>query len=127
MDTQALLWWRNGSRLLGRAARRTIEREANSVSVSAASIWEIAIKSSTGRLELKGPLEAWTAPALSAHGFRTLDVTIAHAIAVAGLPRHHEDPFDRLLIVQAQLESLTLVSSDTVFDVYDVEVLDART
>lgn len=125
LDTQALLWWRDGSRRLGRRARKAIESEAATVSVSAASVWEIAIKSSIGRLRLKDPLEAWMR-ALESHGFATLSVTVAHAAAVAGLPQHHGDPFDRLLIAQARLERLTLVTADAAFDDYDVHVLDAR-
>ena len=126
LDTQALLWWREASRRLGRHARQAIEAEAASVSVSAASIWEIAIKSSVGRLRLRDPLDVWMPDALERHGFATLSVTVAHAVAVAGLPRHHEDPFDRLLIAQARLEHLTIVTSDAAFDDYDIPVLDAR-
>jgi PIN domain nuclease of toxin-antitoxin system len=126
LDTQALLWWRDGSRRLGRRARKAIESEAATVSVSAASVWEIAIKSSIGRLRLKDSLEVWIQSALESHGFATLNVTVAHAAAVAGLPQHYADPFDRLLIAQARVERLTLVTADAVFDDYDVSVLDAR-
>ncbi len=96
------------------------------MSVSAASVWEIAIKSSIGRLRLKDPLDVWMQSALEAHGFATLSVTVAHAAAVAALPPHHGDPFDRLLIAQARLERLTLMTADAAFDDYDVPVLDAR-
>ncbi|MDQ2944021.1 MAG: type II toxin-antitoxin system VapC family toxin [Candidatus Dormibacteraeota bacterium] len=126
LDTQALLWWRAGSRRLGRRARQAIEGDAVTVSVSAASVWEIAIKSSLGRLRLRDPLETWVPDALEQHGFAMLSVTVAHAAAVGGLPHHHGDPFDRLLIAQARLDRLTIVTSDTVFDDYDVDVLDAR-
>jgi len=126
LDTQALLWWRDGSRRLGRRARQAIEREAATVAVSAASVWEIVIKSSIGRLRLKDSLDVWMQSALESHGFATLSVTVAHAAAVAALPPHHGDPFDRLLIAQAHLERLTLVTADAAFDDYDVPVLDAR-
>jgi PIN domain nuclease of toxin-antitoxin system len=127
LDTQALLWWRHGDRKLGRRAHRAIEAGANTVRVSAASIWEIAIKSRGGKLRLRDPLAAWLPEALAQRGIGALNVTIDHAIAVANLPDHHADPFDRLLIAQAQLEALTIVTSDTAFEDYDVKLLDART
>jgi PIN domain nuclease of toxin-antitoxin system len=127
LDTQALLWWKAGSRKLGRHARRAIERDAATVRVSAASAWEIAIKSRSGRLRLEEPLHRWMPEELQRNGFLILNVTIDHAVAVASLPDHHDDPFDRLLIAQALHEGLTVVTSDTAFDDYDVGVLDART
>jgi PIN domain nuclease of toxin-antitoxin system len=126
LDTQALLWWREGSRRLGPRARVAIERGSASVVVSAASGWELAIKSQSGRLRLKQPVGVWLPTALADSGFGSLDVTMEHALGVAGLPPHHADPFDRLLIVQAQVEGLTIVTSDAAFDPYDVRVLDAR-
>jgi PIN domain nuclease of toxin-antitoxin system len=123
---QALLWWRQGNRRLGPRARAAIARQATAVRVSAASAWEIAIKSHTGRLTLREPLQAWIAAAIDDSGFDVLDVTLDHAVHAAGLPHHHPDPFDRMLIAQAQLEHLTIVTSDTAFDAYDVAVLDAR-
>lgn len=127
LDTQALLWWRDGSRRLGPRARRTIERDAAAVYVSAASVWEIAIKAAAGRLKLRDPIERWMPEVLEPHGFSILNVTIGHAVAVAGLPQHHPDPFDRMFIAQARVENLTIVTSDTAFDAYEVPVLDART
>ena len=126
LDTQTLLWWREGSRKLGRRARAAIESGATTVRVSAATAWELAIKSRIGRLTLRDPLHVWMPAALDSSGFMTLDVTLEHAVAVAALPDHHADPFDRLLIVQAQLENLTIVTSDTAFAAYEVRLLDAR-
>jgi PIN domain nuclease of toxin-antitoxin system len=126
LDTQALLWWRTGSRKLGPTARAAIEQGAYRVLVSAVSAWELAIKARIGGLRLREPLERWLPAAIEGSGFDTLDVTLAHAVAVAALPLHHADPFDRLLIAQAQLERLTIVTSDTAFDAYDVKLLDAR-
>lgn len=125
LDTQALLWWKEGSRKLGRRARRAIETEATTVRVSAGSAWEIAIKVRAGRLTLTEPLRAWMPERLEREGFLMLSVTIEHAVTVASLPDHHQDPFDRLLIAQARVEGLTLVTSDAAFDDYDVRVLDA--
>lgn len=93
---------------------------------SARPVWEIAIKSSLGRLRLKDSLDVWIDRALESHGFATLSVTVAHAAAVADLPQHHGDPFDRLLIVQARLEGLAIMTADASFEAYDVTVVDAR-
>jgi PIN domain nuclease of toxin-antitoxin system len=126
LDTHALLWWREGHRKLGARARTAIATHAATVRVSAASAWEIAIKSRGGQLRLREPLHVWMPAALDSSGFGVLHVTIDHAIAVANLPDHHADPFDRLLIAQAQLEDLTIVTSDAAFEDYDVKLLDAR-
>ncbi len=126
LDTQALLWWKEGSRKLGRRARRAIERDAATVRVSAVSAWEIAIKSRSGRLKLAEPLHVWMPDELERNGFLMLNVTVGHAVAVASLPDHHDDPFDRLLIAQAREEGLTILTSDPAFDAYGVGVLDAR-
>lgn len=83
--------------------------------MSAVSAWEIAIKSQLGRLKLTAPLHTWLPDALEREGFEMLDVTVQHAVAVASLPARHADPFDRLLIAQARLEGLTIVTSDTAF------------
>jgi PIN domain nuclease of toxin-antitoxin system len=127
LDTQALLWWYEGSRKLGARARAAIERPRSLVYLSSASAWEVAIKSGTGKLTLREPVDRWLPAALEGSGFATLAVTMAHALAVATLPAYHADPFDRLLIAQAQLENLTIVTSDTAFEDYDVKILDART
>ena len=94
--------------------------------MSAASAWEIAIKIQTGRLRFREPVGVWIPAAIEESGFQALNVTFEHAIAVANLPQRHADPFDRMLVAQAQIENLTIVTSDTVFDDYDVKVLDAR-
>lgn len=127
LDTHVLLWWRGGDRKLGKRARATIETHAATVRVSAASAWEMAIKSRGGRLALPEPLHVWMPAALDSSGFGVLHVTIDHAIAVANLPDHHSDPFDRMLIAQAHIEGLTIVTSDAAFEDYDVTLLDART
>ena len=126
LDTEALLWWRLGSRKLGRRARRAIEGLAGSVAVSAATGWEISIKWQDGALKLPAPPRDWMDDVCKAGGFGFLSIAMEHAVGVASLPQHHRDPFDRLLIVQAQLERLTIVTSDTAFEDYDVKLLDAR-
>ena len=126
LDTHALLWWRHGNKKLGARARAAITRGAPDVRVSAATAWEISSKFYLRRLTLPAPAEAWMSAALNDSGFRPLPITVEHAVAAGALPQVHGDPFDRMLIAQAQLENLTIVTSDTVFDAYDVKVLDAR-
>lgn len=126
LDTQALLWWRHGTKKLGARARAAIAREAADVRVSAASAWEIATKFHAGRLTLPAPAESWLFTALDDSGFRPLAISVEHAVAAGALPQVHGDPFDRMLIAQARIEHLTIVTSDTVFGDYDVKVLDAR-
>ena len=126
LDTQALVWWRQASRRLGPKARRAIEVHATTIYVSAASAWELAIKSRLEKFRLRERIQDWIPHAIDEGGFLVLDVSLDHAIGVADLPFHHADPFDRLLIAQARHEELTIVTSDTAFDAYDVETLDAR-
>ena len=115
LDTHALIWWDEG-RELSRAARRAIE-SADGVYVSAASAWEVAIKVGLGRLRPARTVEE----AVEESGFLELPITVRHAQRVADLPAHHRDPFDRLLVAQAEVEALTLVTRDPVFERYAVE------
>ena len=126
LDTQALVWWHEGHRKLGPRARKAIETHATRVHVSIASVWEIAIKVRRGLLRLREPCHVWVHAAIDTSGFQVLAVAVDHAVDFASLPDHHPDPFDRMLIVQARAEGLTIVTSDTAFDDYDVKVLDAR-
>lgn len=119
LDTHVLIWWDEGRRLEA-GARRAIE-EADTVYVSAASAWEVAIKIGLGRLRPSRTVEL----AASESGFLELPVTFRHAERVVGLPRHHRDPFDRLLIAQADAEELTLVTRDPLFRRYPIEVIQA--
>jgi PIN domain nuclease of toxin-antitoxin system len=118
LDTHVALWWHADDRHLRAAARRAIGGAAE-VWVSAASAWEVAIKSAIGRLRSPGPF----ADAVAASGFRELPVTFRHAAGAGALPGHHRDPFDRIIIAQAQIEGLTLVSHDDVFAGYGVALL----
>lgn len=125
LDTHALLWWLADHRKLGRRARAAIADPRSVVSVSAASAWEIAIKVALGRLDLAEPPGVCLAREIERSHFTPLPVTVEHATAVTDLPPHHADPFDRLLVAQARLESLTIVTADEAFDAYDVRTLDA--
>lgn len=119
LDTHVLIWWDEGRRLAA-GARRAIG-EADAVYVSAASAWEIAIKVGLGRLHPTRTVEQ----AATESGFLELPVTFRHAELVAALPAHHRDPFDRLLIAQAEAENLTLVTRDPVFRRYSAATIDA--
>jgi len=118
LDTHVLLWWLADSPRLSRSGRTAIAA-SDLTYVSAASAWEIEIKKSLGKLFAPDDLEA----TLSAYHLRPLPVTVAHAIAAGRLPRHHGDPFDRMLIAQAKLESLTLVTRDGRLKDYGIRVL----
>jgi PIN domain nuclease of toxin-antitoxin system len=119
LDTHVLIWWDEGRRLAG-DARRAIEA-ADSVYVSAASAWEVAIKIGLGRLRASRTVEQ----AARESGFLELPITFLHAERVADLPVHHRDPFDRLLVAQAEIEGFTLVTRDPVFARYGVELIEA--
>ena len=118
LDTNALLWWLADEGLSAQA-REAIADPANLVAVSAASAWEISIKKALGKLAAPDDLEHQVATG----GFEPLPISIAHGIAAGQLPRHHEDPFDRMLIAQALAEGLTIVTRDKRFDDYGVPLL----
>jgi PIN domain nuclease of toxin-antitoxin system len=120
LDTHVLIWWSGGKRVAP-AAADAIRSPDNDVFVSVASVWEAEIKAAGGKLKLTADLTAEPAE----HGFRSLAIDARHAVAAARLPQHHNDPFDRMLVAQAQLEGLTLVSRNPVFDSYAVAVLRA--
>ena len=120
VDTNVIVWLLLGDRSrVSETARDALEDERNSVAVSAATVWEIAIKRSLGKLTIE---DRW-ARALTGLGFDALPVTAIHAEAVEHLPWHHRDPFDRLLIAQAALEDHTLVSADPQMADYGVDVI----
>ncbi|MEB3188541.1 MAG: type II toxin-antitoxin system VapC family toxin [bacterium] len=119
LDTHVLLWWLASPEDLVEGARKAIESPTNDVVVSAASIWEMAIKQSLGKLSLPGdPVEA-----ITALGFHLLPITAAHGWRAGRLPPLHRDPFDRLLVAQADSESLVLVTRDRDIPRYGIPVL----
>jgi len=121
LDTHAVLWWLADDPALSSEARRAIGDAANDVCVSPVTPWEIAIKSSAGKLKAPDNL----LEALRANRFRELPISLVHAERAGTLPPWHRDPFDRMLIAQALTEGLTLVTRDRVFEQYDVNVLRA--
>ncbi|MBI4953063.1 MAG: type II toxin-antitoxin system VapC family toxin [Myxococcales bacterium] len=116
MYTHTLLWWDEGS--LPAYVERRIQA-ADAVFVSAASAWEIAIKTALGKIVARGTV----ADVLADYGFTELPITVRHAEAVRALPPHHRDPFDRFLVAQAELEGLALVSKDPALSAYGVRVV----
>ena len=118
LDTHAFLWWRENDPRLGAQARKAIAR-ADIVYVSAASAWEIAIKVALGKLRIPGSVEE----AVEESRFSGLPISLGHAAAVLDLPDHHRDPFDRMLIAQARVGGMTVVTADRRFEPYDVAVL----
>lgn len=122
LDTHAFLWWLADDAGLSSAARRAIAEPSAIVHVSAASLWEIAIKRALGKLEVESPDLAAEIPA---NGFVELPITGRHALAAGALPRHHDDPFDRMLVAQALSEDLVLVTRDPAVDFYGVPTLAA--
>lgn len=124
LDTHVLLWWMQGSERLGSRAKAGMFEPGARLWLSAASVWEIAIKRVAGRLTLDAPLDA-SISSLVKHGFRSLPISTRHALAAGALPPHHSDPFDRMLIAQAQCEDLVLATVDSAISRYDVRTLDA--
>ncbi len=120
LDTHTFLWWLDGDRRLSPRGRRLIAGGGTEVFVSAASAWEIAIKAAAGKLPGALEVAADIAGFMESQGFRPIDITVGHAQRAGGLPPLHRDPFDRMLVAQALVEDLPLLSNDFVFDRYAV-------
>lgn len=123
LDTHALLWWLAGEEALSRAAREAIADEANPVAVSAASAMEIATKYRLGKLPGAALLAQEFAAIIAGQGFAELAISVHHARNAGAMTIAHKDPFDRLLIAQAQAEDMVLVSNEALFDGFAVKRL----
>lgn len=123
LDTHVLIWFAEGSRGLSLPARHALEHIESRLIFSLASIWELAIKLSLQKLSMTVPLEPDFRELLSDNGFESLPIEYEHLALVETLPFHHRDPFDRLLVAQAQCEGLTLVSADATLDRYGIRRL----
>ena len=123
LDSHALLWFCEGNAALSAPARAAIESLGNDKYVSHATAWEVAIKASLGKLTLSVPYEELFPGALLTNGFLALPPDFRHYRELLTLPFHHRDPFDRLLIAQARVEDMTLVSKDPHFAAYGVPLL----
>ena len=120
LDTHAFLWWLDGDRRLHIRIRHLIGDPVNEVLVSAASVWEITTKARLGRLPGAGDVAADVPACIQSQGFVPLPITVQHAQQAGALGGPHRDPFDRMLIVQAHVESVSIVSNETIFDDYRV-------
>jgi PIN domain nuclease of toxin-antitoxin system len=123
LDTHAFLWWIAGDAALSMPARTEIENAGNTVFVSAASAWEIATKFRIGRLPGAAAIAFDLSGVLAAQGFVRLPISFAHGQAAGALPGPHKDPFDRMLIAQAMLDDMILVSNEQRFEAYGVRRL----
>jgi PIN domain nuclease of toxin-antitoxin system len=123
LDTHSFLWFVLADAQLSAAARAAISDPANEVFISPATYWEIAIKVRTGKYALAGSYLNFVQHNIDANDFDILPIEVKHTAVVAVLPFHHRDPFDRLLIAQALVEDLTLVSNESLFDSYGVKRL----
>ena len=123
LDTHAMLWFFWDDRQLSGRARSLIEDADNRKLASIATCWEIAIKVGLGKLDLGEPSRSFLPREIARNNFELLPISLNHATMVEELPHHHHDPFDRLLIAQAMVEGVSLVSADGVFDMYGVSRL----
>ena len=123
LDTHTFLWWITDDHRLSQRGSELFSDGNNELLFSAASGWEIAIKASLGRLDVPDPLDRFVSEHLFRNHIGVLPIQLSHALRVVALPQYHRDPFDRLLVAQAQVEGLSLLSSDKRFADYDVDVL----
>ncbi|HLJ24055.1 MAG TPA: type II toxin-antitoxin system VapC family toxin [Candidatus Acidoferrales bacterium] len=123
MDTHALIWWFSDEPLLSQSAREIIASTDNTLLVSAASAWELAIKHQSGKLRKVADLVSDFSGRIEREGFQVLPISAEHGIRAGLLPGLHKDPFDRMLIAQAQAEDAAIISNETVFDHYGIRRL----
>ncbi len=121
LDTHCWLWMLTAPERFGATALAVVEDGSNQLLFSAASAWEIAIKHALGKLALPEPPERYVPERMHDSGVTGLPVVHRHALRVAALPPHHRDPFDRMLVAQAQVEDVALLTADPVFGRYDIE------
>jgi len=120
LDTHTFIWWVENAPQLSAKARKAIENRENECYFSLASSWELAIKSSIGKLKLTIPVREYVPQHLAANDFQQLSISFRHIAKVEALELHHRDPFDRLIIAQAIEENMSLISADKTFDLYNV-------
>jgi PIN domain nuclease of toxin-antitoxin system len=125
LDTQCWLWMTLSPERFSPRARALVEARQNMLYLSAASAWEIAIKHALGRLRLPEPPAAYVPARVAALGVQSLPIDQHHALHVATLPVRHRDPFDRLLVAQAQLDDLSILTADPLIRAYDVATIEA--
>lgn len=122
LDTHAFLWFIDDDPRLSAGAKTLLESNADLL-LSTASLWEIAIRASLGKLTLAQPYDIFLLQQLTINAIEILPISLAHLAVVATLPFHHRDPFDRLLVAQGIVEQVPIVSMDTAFDIYSIKRL----
>ena len=123
LDTHIFIWWTLDHPKLSGSAKATISDTDNLIYVSSASTWEIAIKSSVGKLSLPESPEIFVRKQLDMNDFNVLDITVGHSLGILELPMHHKDPFDRILIAQAKYEDMIIITEDPLIKQYKVNVM----
>lgn len=123
LDTQCWLWWFAQPERLNEEAIAHIADETNALWLSVASIWEMGIKVAIGKLPLPEPIDSYIPSRMVLLNMRSLEITASHALQASMLPLHHRDPFDRMLVAQAQMEDMMLVSADPMFRLYNVSMV----
>jgi PIN domain nuclease of toxin-antitoxin system len=123
LDTHTFLWWNMEAPQLSPLAREIISNGENEIFLSAASVWEISIKAAKGKLVLPEPPAQYIANRMGLYRFQPLLIELSHSARVYDLPHHHDDPFDRMLIAQSQVEQMPLLSADSEIRKYEVEVI----
>ncbi len=123
LDTHVFLWWNLDDPRLSETAHDVISEGSNELYLSAVSAWEIAIKASIGRLTLPETAEKYVPSRMSLHSIQSLPIQVSHALHIASLETIHQDPFDRLLIAQSQLENIPLLTADPRIAQYDVQII----
>ncbi len=123
LDTHVFLWLRSAPGRVSAAAVAAYRDESNTAYLSLVSAWEIQIKQQLGKLDLEVPLDTLIREQCAQNDLRLMDVKLDHVLGLGALPPHHKDPFDRLLIAQARQENAALISSDSQFSSYDVDLL----
>ena len=118
LDTHAFIWFVESNAKLSATAKALIENPNTEVKLSIASVWEMAIKVSTGKLSFTQPLDQFVPRQMAINRIELLTLEMAHTFAIIGLPFHHRDPFDRILLTQSLVENMPLVSNDMAFDQY---------
>ena len=123
LDTHTFIWFVTDSPKLSPMAKELIEDELNEKLLSIASVWEMAIKQSIGKLNLIAPFKDFIEPQIKQNSINLLQISILHLNVVASLPLHHRDPFDRLIIAQSIVEQIPIVGIDKLFDAYPIQKL----
>ncbi|AUB35957.1 PIN domain nuclease, a component of toxin-antitoxin system [Nostoc flagelliforme CCNUN1] len=123
LDTHAFLWWVTDDPQLSSTSRTIIADSGNILFLSVASVWEIVIKTKSGKLTLPEPVEEYIPNRLALNRFKSLDIQMIHTLQIANLPNIHRDPFDRILIAQSQVENLPIVTIDQKITQYSVKTI----